>query len=247
MKNPADKKLVEKGFVRSFGRTAKRMSVKEQNELEEKLAPHTLGVGAKALSVFKQQGPLTVELGVGRGEQILARAEENPEQRFIACEVFKNGLKFLLRQMEEKGLENLRIYSDDARTLVADLPEKSVDRLLVLYPDPWPKAKHKKRRLVNKTLLAGSCRILKDDGELLIVTDIVDYAMWTLSNVYTEGSFFPVATSPAQWATPPAGWHTTGYERKAKKEGRCPFYLTFKKQSQLGRQAHNKGETTTAT
>ena len=238
------KKRVKVGFVRSFGRTAKRMSVQEQNELEGKLAPHTLGKLSKAPSLFKQQGPLTVELGVGRGEQILACAEDHPDHRFIACEVFKNGLRYLLRKVEENNLENLRIYPDDARALVSGLPAKSVDKLLVLYPDPWPKNKHKKRRLVNQTLLAGAERILKDEGELIIVTDIVDYAMWTLHTVYAEGSFFPVATSPAQWATPPAGWHTTGYERKAKKEGRSPFYLTFKKQAQLEKQNHNKGETT---
>lgn len=238
-----DKKLVKPGFLRSFGRTASRMSVAEQQELDEKLSAYAIEP-ARIDSAFAQKGPLTVELGVGKGEQILARAAANSDHRYVACEVFKNGLRFLAREAEKVNLQNLKIYPDDARELVAKLPEASVDTLMVLYPDPWPKAKHKKRRLVNQTLLSDAGRILKDKGQLLLVTDIVDYALWMLHAVYEEGSFFPEATSPAQWAQAPEGWVSTGYERKAKKEGRSPFYLTFRKKAVLETQNHNKGETT---
>lgn len=244
MANKANKPLVKPGFLRSFGRTSKRMSATEQAELDKMLAPYAVGNPEDVNTLFKEQGALTVELGVGKGEQILARAEASPEARFIACEVFRNGLRFLVRQTEKKNLSNLKIHPDDARELVHQMPEASVDTLMVLYPDPWPKNKHKRRRLVNPTLLADAARVLKPEGTLLLVTDIVDYAMWMLHAVYEEGSFFPVATSPAQWATPPEGWVPTGYERKAKKEGRLPFYLTFKKADALQKQPHNKGETT---
>lgn len=235
--------LEKQGFVRSFGRTSKRMNKAEQAALDESLQAFAF-TPKKANTAFGQTGSLTVELGVGKGEQILARAESNPQERFVACEVFKNGLRFLLRQIQQKQLENLKIYPNDARQLMAELPKASVDRLMVFYPDPWPKNKHKKRRLVNQSLLGEVNRVLKDDGELLLVTDIVDYALWTLHAVYEEGNFFPTATSPQEWATPPEGWVPTGYERKAKKEGRSPFYLTFCKTATLERQDHNKGETT---
>ena len=231
------------GYVRSFGRTSSRMNQAEQAALDESLQTFAF-IPQKASTAFEQTGALTVELGVGKGEQILARAAANPQERFVACEVFKNGLRFLRRQAQQKQLENLKIYPDDARQLMADLPAQSVDKLMVLYPDPWPKNKHKKRRLVNQSFLGEANRVLKDDGELLLVTDIVDYTLWMLHAVYQEGSFFPTATSPQAWATPPENWVPTGYERKAKKEGRSPFYLKFCKTSAAERQNHNKGETT---
>lgn len=243
----AGKKTAKPGFVRSFGRTASRMTVAEQQALDQDLQPYAVSDPAQVENIFSQTGPLTVELGVGKGEQILARAADNLGGRYIACEVFKNGLRYLLRQVQKRQLDNLKIYPADARTLMADLPENTVDTVMVLYPDPWPKARHKKRRLVNQTLLADANRVLKPEGTLLLVTDIVDYAMWMLHSVYEQGSFFPEATTPAEWATPPEGWVATGYERKAKKEGRSPFYLSFRKKAALEKQPHNKGRTTEPT
>lgn len=241
----ADKKkaLVKEGFLRSFGRTASRMSVAEQAQLDEILKAFALNP-TQMNNCFAQKGPLTVELGVGKGEQILSRASATPDERFIACEVFKNGLRFLTREATKQNLRNLKIYPHDARVLLAELPEQSVDHLLILYPDPWPKKRHNRRRLVNKALLADASRVLKPEGELLLVTDIVDYALWMLREVYTHEAFFPVATNPQEWATPPQGWVPTGYERKAKKEGRSPFYLRLKHKQQIETQNHNKGETT---
>ncbi len=239
-----ESKEQKQGWLRSFGRTASRMSIEEQQALDKRLLPYTLVAPLVAHEAFTQKGALTVELGVGKGEQILHRAETHPEDRFIACEVFKNGLRSLVSKIEKQKLENIKLYPDDARVLVKLLPENSVDRLIVLYPDPWPKTKHKKRRIINKDFLDEAARIVKPDGELLLVTDVVDYAMWILREVYDQGAFFPIAINPQQWATPPQGWATTGYERKAKKEGRFPFYFVLNHKDNLPQQNHNKGETT---
>lgn len=229
--------------LRSYGRLASRMSVAEQHALDEALAPYL--VDPKNLEgAFATSGALTVELGAGKGEQIVAHAQQNPQNRYIACEVFKNGLARMLREIKHYNLENLKLYGEDGRDLLAALPEASVDRLVVLYPDPWPKTRHKKRRIVNTTLLKEAARLLKPEGEILLVTDVVDYALWILAATHNEGTFFPIATTPAAWAEPPADWVSTGYERKAKKEGRSPFYFVLKRRCALEKQNHNKGLTT---
>lgn len=229
--------------LRSFGRIASRMTVAEQNALDAALAPHIINP-KKLDAAFAVSGPLTVELGVGKGEQIVEHAKRNPQNRYIACEVFKNGLQKMLREIEQHNITNLKLFSDDGRELLQGLPKHSVDRLVVLYPDPWPKTRHKKRRIVNTALLQEAARLVKPEGEVLLVTDVVDYAMWMLAAVHNEGTFFPTAITPAQWSTPPADWVTTGYERKAKKEGRHPFYFVLKRKTAMEKQNHNKGMTT---
>lgn len=229
--------------LRSYGRIASRMSVAEQNALDAELAPYI--IDPKNLeTAFDVLGPLTVEIGVGKGEQIVEHAKQNPDKRYIASEVFKNGLARMLREIKQNDIQNLKLYSEDGRDLLAGLPGGAVDKLVVLYPDPWPKSRHKKRRIVNKHLLQEAARLLKDDGELLLVTDVVDYAMWMLAAVHNEGTFFPIAITPEAWSKPPADWVTTGYERKAKKEGRHPFYFVLKRRDAMEKQNHNKGETT---
>ncbi|MBI1363492.1 MAG: tRNA (guanosine(46)-N7)-methyltransferase TrmB [Proteobacteria bacterium] len=238
------KPLTADGHNRSFGRVASRMSPAEQTALDARLAPYAVDVGGgrkidlKALFPV-QDGPLLVELGMGKGEQICVRAQANAGHRFIGCEVYRNGLEKVLRVIEAAGLSNLRLCPHDGRALLDSLPDASVDNLLVLYPDPWPKKKHHKRRIVQADLLDAAARVLKPDGTLLLVTDIVDYALWMISTVYGHGVFFPTAISPAEWAVQPEGWHPTGYEKKALREGRKPFYLHFKRRAVQENQAHN--------
>ena len=229
--------------LRSYGRIASRMSVAEQAALDAALEPYIIDP-QNLETAFDVSGPLTVEIGVGKGEQIIEHAKQNPENRYIASEVFKNGLARMRREIEQHGLQNLKLYSEDGRELLAGLPDGSVDKLVVLYPDPWPKSRHKKRRIVNKQLLQEAARLVKPEGEVLLVTDVVDYALWMLAAVHNEGTFFPTAITPEAWSKPPADWVTTGYERKAKKEGRHPFYFVLKHRDAMERQNHNKGETT---
>ncbi|MBA44172.1 MAG: tRNA (guanosine(46)-N7)-methyltransferase TrmB [Magnetococcales bacterium] len=229
--------------LRSYGRIASRMSVAEQKALDAELAPYIIDP-KKLETSFEVSGPLTVEIGVGKGEQIVEHAKRNPNNRYIASEVFKNGLQKMLREIQQHDIKNLKLFSEDGRELLAGLPEASVDRMVVLYPDPWPKTRHKKRRIVNEGLLKEAHRLLKPDGELRLVTDVVDYALWMMAAVNEEGTFFPTAISPKEWSEAPADWVSTGYERKALKEGRCPFYFVLKRREDMEKQNHNKGMTT---
>jgi tRNA (guanine-N7-)-methyltransferase len=234
--------LTADGHTRSFGRVANRMTVAEQAALDARLAPHSVDVAAPIdlAAVFPDHtGPLLVEVGMGKGEQIVQRARQTPQGRFIGCEVYRNGLEKVLRVLDAEGLTNLRLCPHDGRALLDALPAGSVDHLLVLYPDPWPKKKHHKRRIIQADFLAAADRVLSPDGTLLLVTDIVDYALWMLSTVYAHGVFHPTAIGPSDWATPPADWHPTGYERKALREGRRPFYFTLMRKSALATQLHN--------
>lgn len=233
--------FVKEGRLRSFGRTSSRMSLAEQSELDTRLEPMSVPIErnddglatANSLDVdtlFK--APVTglvVELGMGNGESIAIRSQKETDKHFIGCEVYKNGLTSLVREIETNDIQNLKVCDQDARDLLESLPENSVSELVVLYPDPWPKSRHKKRRIVNDELLEMADKVLTEDGVLFLATDIPDYMMWMLREVYNHDVFFPVATSPSEWAEAPYWWHRTKYERKAMKQGRNPWYMTFKR------------------
>lgn len=223
-----DKDLfVKEGRLRSFGRTSSRLSVKDQEKLDTKLQPYLLT--ANNAHNVKAPQKLVVELGMGNGACLATRAEKEPETTFIGCEVYKNGLNSLVNTLNDKNIQNLQICHDDARDLLENIPEKSVDELVILYPDPWPKNKQKKRRIINSELLKLADKAIKEDGVLFIATDIPDYMMWILREVYSHDTFFPTAISPEEWAQAPAWWHSTKYEQKAMKQGRKPWYMTFKR------------------
>ena len=213
--------------LRSFGRLANHMSKPEQDALEMALTPYLY----HAKEPLPRNQKICVEIGLGNGELMATRAANDPHTFFIGNEVYKNGLKVLLRELKGNSntLNNIRIHAEDGRDLLTSLPEKSIDELLVLYPDPWPKNKHKKRRIINTEFLKLADRVLKEDGTLFLATDIPDYALWMLREIYTEGTFFPTAISPEQWSTPPSWWHRTKYERKALAQGRKPWYMTYQK------------------
>lgn len=215
--------LVKTGRQRSFGRTSSRMNLSQQQKLDDKLEKLNLS------QPFTQSGKLIVELGIGNGELLFHRAKENPNDRFIGVEVFKNGLRTLVNNIEKEKLTNARILNFDARDVLEKLEANSVDELIVLYPDPWPKARHKKRRIINQEFLELASHVIKEDGTLFLTTDIPDYAVWMLKEVYTHGEFFPSAISPDQWSKKPTWWHSTRYEQKAFKAGRKPWYMTFKR------------------
>lgn len=231
-------KYTKIGRNRSFGRISSYMSRDDQEKLDARLVPYAFECPAEGKidlsSLFPKHtastsSKLVVELGIGNGELLGIRARDNASDHFIGAEVYKNGLKTLVHFAEEHQLQNLKLFTLDGRDMLDALPDESVDQLVILYPDPWPKKRHNKRRIVNKDLLEIANRILKENGELFMATDIPDYACWMITETYTHGTFFPTAISPNEWGTAPTWWHSTKYERKAIKQGRKPFYLTFKK------------------
>ncbi len=168
-----------------------------------------------------------VEIGFGGAEHLVWQAEQNPDVGIIGCEPFINGVAKLLSQVDDVGLRNVRVHDDDARDLLEALPDESVDRIFLLYPDPWPKLRHHKRRFISDENLDRFSRVLRDNGVLRFSSDIPDYVRWTLEHIHRHDAFHWTAQRPDDWRVRPEDWPQTRYERKALDAGRVPAYLTF--------------------
>jgi len=172
---------------------------------------------------------LRLEIGFGGGEHLIHRAKENPTTGFIGVEPFVNSMQKLLAHVEEAGVSNIRVYDDDATQLLDWLPDACLDQIDLLYPDPWPKTRHWKRRFVSAVNLDRFHRVLKPDALFCFASDIDTYVNWTLQHCRAHGGFEWTASNAADWLTPYAGWPGTRYEAKARREGRSSAYLTFKR------------------
>ena len=168
--------------------------------------------------------PVWLEVGFGGGEHLVAQAKAAPGVGLIGCEPFVNGVAMALRLIEEAGVGNVRLHPGDARDLVEILPAGSVARVFLLYPDPWPKARHHRRRFMNPENLALLARAMRPGAELRVATDIPEYADHARAAGAAAPAFREVTADPAR---PWAGWPGTRYEAKALRAGRVPQYLTF--------------------
>ncbi|MEL6475785.1 MAG: tRNA (guanosine(46)-N7)-methyltransferase TrmB [Pseudomonadota bacterium] len=170
-----------------------------------------------------------LEIGFGSGEHMLAEAEANPEIGILGCEAFMNGVATLLAHIERAGTGNIRLHPGDARDLMDVLPPASLARVYLLYPDPWPKKRHWKRRFVGPDNLDQIARVMAPGAELRIATDIPDYVRHTLEHLIPDPRFDWLARGPSDWRQPWPGWPSTRYEQKALREGRVPHYLRFRR------------------
>ncbi|MES2905740.1 MAG: tRNA (guanosine(46)-N7)-methyltransferase TrmB [Pseudomonadota bacterium] len=170
---------------------------------------------------------LHMEIGFGAGEHIVHRALENPAVGFIGAEAFRNGYAKCALLAEEHKLQNLRIFPFDTRPLLDVLPSASFEALYLLYPDPWPKRRHWKRRMINDGNLKRFARLLKPLGTFYFATDWANYAAWGLSHLLRAEDFEWQAQDAADWQKPYDNWISTRYEQKAIREGRTPSYLKF--------------------
>lgn len=168
-----------------------------------------------------------LEIGFGGGEHLAAMARAEPEIGFLGVEPFLNGVAKVLGEIESDGISNLRLLRGDGRHVLDALPDASLDRIYLLYPDPWPKRRQRKRRIVDAAFLDAVARVLKPGGEFRFATDIDDYAGWTLARMAGRADFRWLAQNAADWLTPWQGWHRTRYEEKAIREGRVPGYFRF--------------------
>lgn len=172
--------------------------------------------------------PVWLEIGFGGGEHLVHLAGLHPDIALIGCEPFINGVAMLLRKIAEAGADNIRVHPDDVRELFDVLPDGALGRAYLLYPDPWPKSRHHRRRFVTQEFLQPLARVLAPGAELRIATDIADYVRQTLKEVPLAG--FQLQNDPAlDFSQPWEGWAPTRYERKALREGRPPHYLIFRK------------------
>jgi tRNA (guanine-N7-)-methyltransferase len=169
-----------------------------------------------------------LEIGFGGGEHMVHQAAAHPEVGIIGAEPFINGVAMLLGQIRAAGVGNIRIHPGDVRDLFDVLPEGSVEKAFLLYPDPWPKARHHRRRFVTPEYLEPLAWVMARGAELRVATDIPDYVRQTLEEVPKAG-FDWLAEGPEDWRRPWHDWLSTRYEQKALREGRTPHYLTFRR------------------
>ena len=168
-----------------------------------------------------------LEIGFGKGEHLAWQAAHCPDWGHIGCEPFLNGVSGLVDKVVQERLENVRIFMDDARLLMDGLRDQCLDRAYILFPDPWPKKRHHKRRVINPGNIRELARLLKCGAELRIATDHRDYCRWILSHMLQSEAFDWLAEGPANWHRRPDDWPPTRYEQKALEQGRRSTYLRF--------------------
>jgi tRNA (guanine-N7-)-methyltransferase len=174
-------------------------------------------------------GDVRLEIGFGGGEHLTAEARALPDTGFIGCEPYVNGMAKILTQIEAHNIRNIRLFAGDAAELLAWAPPHALARIDLIHPDPWPKRRHWKRRFVQDATVAAMARVLKPKGEFRFVTDIDDYAAWTLRYLSRSADFVWTAERASDWRLPWADYTMTRYGRKAEREGRRAAYLRFRK------------------
>jgi tRNA (guanine-N7-)-methyltransferase len=184
--------------------------------------------------LFPQACPIWLEIGFGGGEHLIWQAREHPDVGLIGCEPFINGVARLLALAEAEGIGNIRVVVDDARLLLDALPHACLERIFVLFPDPWPKARHHKRRIVNPATAAAFGRLLRPGGEARLATDDMGYARAMLQAMLSRPEFEWQAERPFDWRDRPSDWPPTRYEQKAIRAGRSCVYLRFRRAGQHG-------------
>jgi len=219
--------------LRSFGRRrGRKLSPRQQGLMRNLLPRLAIDLDRPAPSDLRDLfsptvGSVALEVGFGGAEHFLWQAERNPKVGYIGCEPFEDGLAKALIGIEERGLSNVRLHPDDVRDVLRWLPPASLDRAFILFPDPWPKARHRKRRLIQESTLRLLARAMKPGATLRVATDIADYARTMFIAFAAVGVFMWSAKRSQDWRHRPADWPATRYEDKAKREGRRCYYLTF--------------------
>ena len=187
--------------------------------------PATGPLGARTL--FGRDLPLELEIGFGGGEHLAAQAAARPEVGLIGCEPFLNGVVQALGHLREGGLGNVRLHMGDALEVIERLPDASLERVYLLHPDPWPKARHAKRRMVNHGPLDAIAAKLKRGGEFRLGTDDPTYCRWAMMVMGQRGDFRWTAQTPRDFLERPADWPETRYERKARRHQREVWYFRY--------------------
>ncbi|MBZ0130728.1 MAG: tRNA (guanosine(46)-N7)-methyltransferase TrmB [Rhodobacteraceae bacterium] len=180
-------------------------------------------------ALFATKREVWLEIGFGAGEHMVHMAAANPDIGIIGCEPFINGVAMLLGKIRAAGVDNLAVHPDDVRDLFDVLPDASINRAFLLYPDPWPKKRHHRRRFVTPEFLDPLARVMRPGAILRVATDIGDYVRQTLEQMQAHAGFDWLADGPDDWRKPWDDWHSTRYEQKALREGRTPHYLTFRR------------------
>ena len=216
--------------LRSYGRLKSRPIKPRQAALMDTLLPSLRAPQApfEPRALMEGAAEAWLEIGFGGGEHMAAQAAKRPDVLYIGAEPFQNGVASALRHIDEAGLKNVRVHDGDARELLARLPDTSLERIFVLFPDPWPKARHHKRRLLQADVAAELARVLKPRGRLRFASDWANYVDWSLELLSATPGLSWTADQASDWRTPPSDHVTTRYEEK--RLGDCaPVFLDFVK------------------
>jgi len=202
-----------------------------QAELVEDLLPRiSVPDGSlDALALFGDKRPLQLEIGFGDGEHLAGQAQMRPDHGFIGCEPFINGVVGALQHVQAEGLDNVRLHMGDALDVLARLPDASLERVYLLHPDPWPKARHAKRRFMNPGPLDRIAAKLKPGGEFRFGTDHPVYLRWALMQMNRRADFAWQISEANDFLARPADWPETRYERKARRLGHEVWYFRWRR------------------
>jgi tRNA (guanine-N7-)-methyltransferase len=221
--------------LRSYGRRRGRKPSTRQQALWSEVLPRVaMPTEAEALRhparLFAPGvSDVWLEIGFGGGEHLLWQARNNLDAGVIGCEPFEDGVTKVLSALASEGVCNIRIHAADARPLVRRLPDSSLGRVFVLFPDPWPKKRHHKRRLLSPETVNDIARAMRPGAELRIATDVGEYACAILRAVLGRGHFEWTAACAGDWRHRPDDWPGTRYEAKALQEGRKTYYFRFRR------------------
>lgn len=219
-------------LIQTFGRRrGRRLRPNQQALLQDWLPRIKIAETPGRLSPGALFGPGTrecwLEVGFGGGEHLAHQAARYPEVGFIGCEPYLNGIVALLGKIKSSNLANVRVWPADARSLLPRLPDGSLNRVYILFPDPWPKARHHKRRLVSQPFLDALARVMAPRAELRVASDDQDYIAWILERLTGHPGFQWLARRPSDWRLPAPDHTPTRYEQWARSEGRQPAYFSF--------------------
>jgi tRNA (guanine-N7-)-methyltransferase len=213
---------------RLYGRRQGHKLRQGQAALVEELLPR-LSVPDNAPTLFGEDRPLQLEIGFGAGEHLAGQAAANPDTGFIGCEPFLNGVVGALGHIRDGDLNNVRLHMGDALEVVERLPDASLSRVYLLHPDPWPKARHAKRRMVNHGPLDAIAAKLMPGGEFRLGTDDPTYCRWAMMVMNARTDFRWLATGPQDFLVRPDDWPETRYERKARRQGHEVWYFRYER------------------
>lgn len=230
MDEPLPEPVQPRRLLASYGRRRGRRLRPAKQALFDTLLPEltlTLPPGGRLDmgTVFPKYKHYWLEIGFGGGEHLAHQAVLHPEVGLIGCEPYINGIAGLLKSIDDRQLANIRIYPQDGRLLVDALPDASIERVFILYPDPWPKARHHKRRLISTEFLTALARVMAPGAQLRLATDDAGYATWMLERLIPHPDFLWTAKDCDDWLNPWDDWIPTRYEQK--RLAGLPTYLTF--------------------
>ena len=217
---------------RLYGRRTGHKLRQSQAELVERLLPEISVPGTGDLNaeiLFGDARPLALEIGFGRGEHMAGQASVAPDQGFIGCEPFLDGVVGALIKVDEFGLDNIRIHMGDAIEVLERLPDASLDRAWLLHPDPWPKARHAKRRFMNPGPIGLIAQKMRPGGEFRFGTDHPVYVRWAMMVMGQSPDFEWLGERPADFLVRPADWPETRYEAKARRKGHEVWYFRYRR------------------